>query len=115
MAKKETIPEKYRIWMDARQRYRLSHAHIQMARELGMNPGKFGKIGNRRQEPWKAPLPIFIEELYFKHFGKRRPNEAKSVEQIVKEHQMKQEERRRRKQMQKEWEQTESTATTSSQ
>ena len=41
-----------------------------MARELGMNPKKFGKIANHKQEPWKAPLPVFIEDLYFKRFGK---------------------------------------------
>ena len=35
-----------------------------MARELGLNPGKLGKISNHRQEPWKAPLPQFIEHLY---------------------------------------------------
>ena len=44
MAKKPKIPEKYQAWIDARKRYHLSHAHIQMARELGMNPNKFGKI-----------------------------------------------------------------------
>jgi len=35
-----------------------------MARELGMNPKRIGKLDNRKQEPWKAPLPIFIEGLY---------------------------------------------------
>lgn len=44
-----------------------------MARELGMNPRKLGKIANHRQEPWKAPLPQFIEHLYLKRFGRERP------------------------------------------
>jgi len=66
MAKKKKIPEKYQVWIDVRKRYCLSHVHIQMARELGMNPRKFGKIANHKQEPWKAPLPIFIEDLYKK-------------------------------------------------
>ena len=44
-----------------------------MARELGLNPGKLGKISNRRQEPWKAPLPQFIEHLYLKRFGREQP------------------------------------------
>jgi hypothetical protein len=35
MAKKKKMPEKYQRWIDARKRYNLSHAHIQMARELG--------------------------------------------------------------------------------
>jgi len=33
-------------WIDARKRHHLSHAHAQMARELGMNPKKLGKIDN---------------------------------------------------------------------
>jgi hypothetical protein len=44
-----------------------------MARELGLNPGKLGKISNHRQEPWKAPLPQFIEHLYLKQFGREEP------------------------------------------
>jgi hypothetical protein len=44
-----------------------------MARELGLNPGKLGKISNHRQEPWKAPLPQFIEHLYLKRFGREQP------------------------------------------
>jgi hypothetical protein len=84
MAKKAKIPDKYQVWIDVRRRYHLSHAHIQMARELGMNPKKMGKIANHKQEPWKAPLHVFIENLYFKRFGKDRPGEVKSIEQIVK-------------------------------
>ena len=60
-------------WAEARRRHRLSERHAQMARELGLNPKKLGKIDNHRQEPWKAPLPEFIEQLYAKRFkGNRR-------------------------------------------
>jgi hypothetical protein len=64
-----------------RKRYRLSHVQVQMARELGLNPRKFGKIGNHRQEPWKAPLPQFIEQIYAKRFGRERPEVVVSVEE----------------------------------
>jgi hypothetical protein len=67
------IPVDLQIWIDARKRFRLSHMHVQMARELGMNPKKFGGLANHRQEPWKMPLPEFIEHLYFKRFGKPAP------------------------------------------
>ena len=70
MAKKKKIPDKLKIWIDARKRFHLSHEQIQMARELGMNPKKFGKLANHKQEPWKAPLPDFIESLYYKRFRK---------------------------------------------
>jgi hypothetical protein len=43
-------------WIDARQRHHLSHAEVQMARELGLNPAKLGKLDNHDQEPWKMPV-----------------------------------------------------------
>ena len=101
MGKKAKIPEKYQIWINVRKRYHLSHAHIQMARELGMNPKKIGKIANHKQEPWKAPLPVFIEDIYFKRFEKRRPDNVKSIEQMVKIQEKKKAERRIRKQLKK--------------
>lgn len=84
MAKnKAFIPNALRPWIEARRRFRLSHAHIQMARTLGMNPKKFGKLANHSQEPWKAPLPVFIEDLYFRSFGKLRPDDVRSIEEIA--------------------------------
>jgi hypothetical protein len=41
---KTKIPEKDQPWIEARKRYHLSDAHIQMARELGLNPKKFGAL-----------------------------------------------------------------------
>ena len=73
MAKKDFIPNKLKPWIEARKKYNLSHAQIQMARELGLNPKKFGSLGNTKQQQWKLPLPEFIEEIYFKHFKKRAP------------------------------------------
>jgi len=102
VAKKPKISEKYRVWIDARKKYHLSHAHIQMAREMGMNPKKFGNIANRKQEPWKAPLPVFIEEIYYKRFGKKQPDQINSIEQLVKIREKKKVERRIRKQQRKE-------------
>jgi hypothetical protein len=53
---------------------------VQMARELGMNPRKLGKLDNHNQEPWKAPLPDFIERLYLRRFGRERPPIVMSIE-----------------------------------
>ena len=102
MAKQKQISPKYQIWIDARKKFKLSHAHIQMARELGMNPKKFGKLNNHKQEPWKAPLPVFIENIYYKRFGKEGPENIRSVEQIVKGKKRKQLERKERKLKEKE-------------
>lgn len=71
-------------WIIAQKRHRLSDAHI-MAWELGLNPDKLGKIDNHKQEPWKAPLPQFIEEIYFKRFKKDAPEVVKPLKQILKE------------------------------
>jgi len=102
MSKKKKIPDKLQAWVIARKRHRLSHAHVQMARELGMNPKKLGKLDNHKQEPWKAPLPIFIEELYFKRFGKERPDNVMSIEALAAKWERKREERRLRKQLRRE-------------
>ena len=75
--------QKMQAWIDARKRHRLSHAEVQMARELGMNPKKLGKIDNHDQEPWKLPLRDFIEHLYEKRFGKTRPDVVVSIEEKV--------------------------------
>ena len=60
-------------WIDAKKRYHLTDTHIQMAKELGMNPKKFGSLANHKQEKWKAPLPEFIADPYFKRFGREKP------------------------------------------
>ena len=84
MAKKQPlIPANLQPWIDARRKFHLSHEHVQMARELGMNPKKLGKLDNHDQEPWKLPLPEFIGKLYFKHFGKARPDAVRSIEEMA--------------------------------
>jgi hypothetical protein len=78
------VPQKLQPWIVARKRHRLSHAHVQMARELGMNPKTLGKLDNHDQEPWKLPLPLYIEHLYEKRFGRTRPEVVMSIEERVK-------------------------------
>lgn len=82
MAVTKAILEK---WMVAQKRHRLSDKQVQMARELGLNLDKIGKIDNHRQEPWKAPLPQFIEHIYFKRFKREEPETVKPLKQILKE------------------------------
>jgi hypothetical protein len=94
---KKRIPQDLQIWIDARNRFRLSHAHIQMARELGMNPKRFGSLANHRQERWKLPLPEFIEHIYLKNFGKPQPDRVVSIERRFKEIEQKKREKRERK------------------
>jgi hypothetical protein len=86
MAKnKQRTPEDLQRWIDARRRFHLSDSHVQMARELGMNPRNLGALANHEQEPWKAPLPVFIEHLYQKRFGKAQPDRVISIEDRAQE------------------------------
>lgn len=86
---KKKLPQDLQDWIEARRRFGLSHAQVQMARELGMNPRKLGKLDNHDQEPWKAPLPQFIEHLYLKRFGRERPENVRSVEERARVRQVK--------------------------
>ena len=77
------IPTKLQVWFEARRRFKLSHAHMQMARELGVNPRKLGSLTDEGQEPWKLPLPEFIVECYRESFGRSEPEHVRSLEEVV--------------------------------
>jgi len=99
---KSKVSRKLQPWIDARKRFRLSHAHVQMARELGMNPKKLGGLANHKQQPWKAPLPVFIEQLYEKRFGRRSPEKVVSLEELERQRSLKKQARREKRRQDKE-------------
>jgi hypothetical protein len=76
---KKRLPAKLVPWADAKRKHRLSDTQIQMARELGMNPKKLGKLDNHKQEPWKVPLPAFIEATYRRRFKRDRPEQVTPI------------------------------------
>lgn len=78
MASRRTIIQD---WMVAQKRHHLSDMKVQMARELGFKPDSLRKIDNHKQEPWKAPLPQHIENLYEKRFKRKKPKVVKSLKQ----------------------------------
>ena len=84
MAKKQAqIPPHLQPWIEARRKFHLSHAVVQMARELGLNPKKLGSLNNHHQERWKQPLPQFIATLYAERFGKDAPDSVRSIEDTI--------------------------------
>ena len=91
------IPTKLQPWFEARRRFKLSHAHTQMARELGMNPRKLGSLANEGQEPWKLPLPEFIAECYLKSVGRLQPQHVRSLEEVVQAEKTRRKEKKARK------------------
>ena len=60
--KQAKIPPSMQPWIEARKRFRLSHAHVQTARELGSNPKKLGKLAganiNARDDKRWTPLHV---------------------------------------------------------
>jgi hypothetical protein len=88
-------------WFEARQRFHLSHAVVQMARELGLNPKKFGSLADTRGSPWKAPLPEFIAHCYYKAYKRESPAVVRSLEQVIKDNAAKKEQQRERKVLRK--------------
>jgi len=95
--KEQATPEKYMKWIEARKRFNLTHAQIQMARELGLNPRKLGSLSNNDQEPWKAPLGDFIEQIYERRFKKSEPDTVRSIEDTIRAERAKRELRKTRK------------------
>ena len=92
------MPVKLEKWLEAQKKYRLSDKQIQMARELGLNPDKFGKLNNHRQEQWKSPLPQFIEDIYYKRFKRTEPAHVKSVKELMTDENSKKEQKKIAKQ-----------------
>ena len=91
------VPPKLQPWFDARKRLNLSHASIQMARELGMNPKKLGRLVPAAGEQWKATLPEFIAQCYERSQGRRAPEKVRSLEQIIEDEERRKVARRERK------------------
>lgn len=84
-------------WVIAQKKHRLSDKHVQMARELGLNPDKLAKIDNHKQETWKAPLPQFIEEIYFKRFKREEPLAVRSLKEIIADDKARKEKKKKEK------------------
>ncbi len=51
-------------WERAKQLCRLNNETVCMARELGLNPRKLTDKIPTKSQPWKAPVHIWIREMY---------------------------------------------------
>lgn len=66
-------------WKEAKIKCRLNQADIQMAKELGMTPKSLIKNIPSSKQQWKAPVKIWVRDLYREKFGKvLKPNPASS-------------------------------------
>lgn len=64
-------------WAEARQRYGLSHAEVQMARELDIVPRSFAKVAD-------PDVAAMVRQLYLERFGRELPEVVLSIEDRAK-------------------------------
>ncbi len=71
MAKNKNNP----MWAEAKKKCRLNTTTVEMAREMGLNPKSLIKnIPNSKQQ-WKAPVHVWIQEMYEERFGEEKIKE----------------------------------------
>ncbi len=63
---------------------------------------------DNKQEPWKTPLPQFIEHIYFKRFRREEPETVKPLKQIMKEMEVKKKLQKEKKEERKKQQETDS-------
>lgn len=72
MAKNKNNP----MWAEAKKKCQLNAATVQMAKEMGLNPKSLIKnIPNSKQQ-WKAPVHVWIQEMYEERFGEKKFKET---------------------------------------
>ena len=75
---KETV-DQLRLWVKVKRQCALTDAHVQMARELGMNPKRLLQA----EQPEPEPLARRIENLYLKRFKKPLPDAVVPLRQLL--------------------------------
>ncbi len=51
-------------WAEAKNKCRLNGETVKMAKEMGLNPRSLIKNIPNKSEQWKAPVSIWIQEMY---------------------------------------------------
>ena len=52
------------LWLEAKKKCRLNNEDIKIAKELGLNPKSLIKNIPNKSEQWKAPVSVWIREMY---------------------------------------------------
>ena len=60
------------LWIEAKKRCKLNEEEIQMAKEMGLNPKSLIKNIPNKNEQWKAPVRIWIRDMYEEQFGRNK-------------------------------------------
>ena len=70
-------------WVKVKRQCALTDAHVQMARELGMNPRRLIESQSKTQGLTQTPLGQCIEGLYFKRFKRPLPDAVAPLRQLL--------------------------------
>ena len=76
------MPKKNKIkwdarWAEAKRKCRLNAETVRMAKELGMNPRKLVKNIPSKAQSWKAPVQVWVRDMYAKSQAKAARKRAK--------------------------------------
>jgi len=52
------------LWKEAKNKCRLNNDDIKIAKELGLNPKSLLKNIPNKNEQWKAPVSVWIRDIY---------------------------------------------------
>ncbi len=63
--------KKEQLWEEAKKRCRLNQETLRMAKEMGLNPKSLIKNIPGKNEHWKAPVHVWIREMYHKRSNKK--------------------------------------------
>ena len=82
MAKEKRKKEWGHEWAEAKRKCRLNIETVRMAKELGLNPRSLIKNIPNRSQPWKAPVHVWIQEMYRKRREETTKKSAWKNEQL---------------------------------
>ena len=64
-------------WTEVKKKCRLNEETVKMAKEMGFNPRSLIKNIPNKSEQWKAPVSIWIQEMYQKRQEKALKKKAR--------------------------------------
>lgn len=74
-----TTKKNSQAWSEAKKRCLLNETDIQMAKELGMTPKSLIKNIPAPDQQWKAPVKVWIRDLYEEKFGRAQTVLSKDI------------------------------------
>lgn len=75
------------LWQEAIKKCRLNNEDIKIAKELGLNPKSLIKNIPNKNEQWKAPVSVWIREIYeerkSKSLQKQKRKDSEQIERSI--------------------------------